>query len=85
MFRIPHVQISMPDRQLTILDLEDGLFPLTCGGLPTKLSLSLHLFIPHLFNMHGSRQTLIFEPRPRQARYPSFALAFTCLLPGTAI
>ena len=41
MFRIPHVQISMPDRQLTILDLEDCLFPLTCGGLPTKLSLSL--------------------------------------------
>lgn len=30
--------------------------------------------------MHGSRQALIFEPRPRQALYPSFALAFTCLL-----
>ena len=45
MFRIPHVQISMPNRQLTILDLEDGLFPLTCGGLPTKHTLSPYTFL----------------------------------------
>lgn len=31
-FEFPHAQISMPDRQMTILDLEDGLFPSTCGG-----------------------------------------------------
>ena len=43
-FEFPHVQISMPDRQMTILELEDGLFPLTRVGLPTKPSLYPYTF-----------------------------------------